>query len=300
VQPEAIRSESAERKLSYVLITAARNEDAFIEQTIISVINQTVLPLKWIIVSDGSTDRTDDIVKSYAASHPWIHLIRMPERQERHFAGKAHAFNTGYEIIKKETYDVIGNIDADIAFDKDYMEFLLRKISEKPRLGVTGTPFREESQQYDYRFTSVEHVSGACQLFRRECFEEVGGYMPLKAGGVDLNAVLTARMKGWKTKTFTEKVCEHHRKMGTATRSNLKGKFKHGFLDYLMGVNIIWQAFRSVYQMSRKPFMIGGLAILAGYIWAMVSGSERQVSSEVVKFRKKEQMKRLRAFFFEN
>lgn len=284
------------KNLSYVLITAARNEEDFVEQTILSVENQSILPLKWVIVSDGSTDKTDEIIKRYAEKHPWIQLIRMPEREERNFAGKAHAFNAGYEIVKSERYDIIGNLDADITFESDYVDFLLSKFVENPRLGVVGTPFREDSQQYDYRFTSDEHVSGACQLFRRKCFEEIGGYKPLKAGGVDLNAVLTSRMKGWQTKTFTDKVCEHHRKMGTATRSKLKSKFKHGYLDYLMGVNSIWQLSRVVYQMSRKPYILGGIAILSGYFWAMTSGAERQVSNEVVAFRKKEQMNRLRLF----
>lgn len=170
--------------LKYVLITPARNEEAFIEQTIRSVIAQTVLPLKWIVVSDGSTDGTDGIVKKYAAEHRWIELLRMPERMERHFGGKAHAFNAGYVRVRELKYDIIGNLDADITFEEDYISFLLCKFVENPQLGVSGTPFNEESQKYDYRFTSIEHVSGACQLFRRECFEVIGGYVPLKAGGL--------------------------------------------------------------------------------------------------------------------
>src|SRR5262245_10781480 len=108
------------KKLSYVLITPARNEAKSIEGTIQSVVKQTHLPLKWVIVSDGSTDGTDDIVKRYAASHPWIELVRRPERQERHFAGKVHAFNAGYERVQKLQYDVIGNLDADLTFDEEY------------------------------------------------------------------------------------------------------------------------------------------------------------------------------------
>lgn len=296
MQLEAIKSESVEKKLSYVLITAARNEEAFIEQTIVSVINQTVLPVKWIIVSDGSTDKTDEIVKSYAANHPWIQLIRMPERKERHFAGKAHAFNTGYEIMKKENYDVIGNVDADIAFNKDYMEFLLNKISANPRLGVTGTPFREETQQYNYRFTNIEHVSGACQLFRRDCFESVGGYVPLKMGGIDLNAVLTARMKGWQTRSFTERSCIHNKKTQHGSNARFRAIFKSGYHDYLMGSHPVWQLFRSVYQMSKGPLFIGGILLLTGYLWAMLIRADRTVTDELAEFRGKEQIRRLRDF----
>src|SRR5271166_3066755 len=127
---------------TYVLITPARNESQFIELTIKSVVSQTVRPIKWVIVSDGSTDGTDDIVKKYAADHPWIELVRMPERRERHFAGKVHAFNAGYAKVRDLDYDVIGNLDADITFDEGYFDFLLREFAASPRLGVAGTPFR--------------------------------------------------------------------------------------------------------------------------------------------------------------
>src|SRR5271166_5699577 len=107
---------------TYVLITAARNEAQFIELTIKSVVSQTVRPRKWVIVSDGSTDGTDDIVSKYAAEYPWIELVRMPERRERHFAGKVHAFSAGYAKVRDLDYDVIGNLDADITFDEGYFD----------------------------------------------------------------------------------------------------------------------------------------------------------------------------------
>lgn len=280
--------------LSYVLITPARNEAAFIDQVIKSVIAQDILPLKWVIVSDGSTDGTDELVRQYATNHPWIELIRMPKRKERHFAGKVHAFNAGYAKVRDLHYDIIGNLDADITFEKDYLRFLLAKFSENPRLGVAGTPFREGAQQYDYRFASVEHVSGACQLFRRECFEEIGGYTPLKAGGIDLAAVLTARMKGWQTRTFIEKTCEHHKKTQAASHSNFMATFKSGYHDYLMGSHPVWQIFRSLYQMTNRPFFVGGFALLAGYSWAVVSRAQRTVSQELAAFRRQEQLLRLR------
>jgi poly-beta-1,6-N-acetyl-D-glucosamine synthase len=285
------------RHYAYVLITPARNEAAFIEQTIRSVVGQTVLPLKWVIVSDGSTDGTDDIVQRYAAEHPWIELLRMPERKERHFAGKVHAFNAGYARVKELKYDILGSLDGDISFESDYFAFLLGKFAENKRLGVGGTPFSEEGTTYDYRFTSTEHVSGACQLFRRQCFESIGGYVPLKVGGIDLVAVISARMKGWKTRTFIEKSCEHHRKMGTASHRKIIATFKGGYHDYLMGVNAVWQMFRSAYQMAKKPLIIGGCVLLAGYLWAMLTRIERPVSREFVEFRRKEQMTRLKEFF---
>ena len=143
----------------------------------------------------------------------------MPERRERHFAGKVHAFNAGFEAVKGLAYQAIGSLDADLSFVAHYFAFLLAESRRTGALGLVGTPFGDDSM-YDYRFVSIEHVSGACQLFRRECFEEIGGYVPMKSGGVDHVAVITARMKGWRTRTFTERIRDHHRRwLGAAGSS---------------------------------------------------------------------------------
>ena len=282
--------------LTYVLITPARNEAAFIEKTIRSVIGQTVLPLKWIIVNDGSTDATDDIVRSYLPHNPWMELIQKPKRQQRHFAGKVHAFNAGYERVHALPFDIIGNLDADISFDQDHFEFLLERFAQMPDLGVAGTPFREGDSQYNYHFSRKEHVSGACQLFRRTCFEQIGGYIPLQSGGVDLAAVVIARMKGWKTVTFDEKFCIHHRMLGTGATNRLIAAFKSGYGDYPMGVHPLWQVLRSVYQMSRRPYILGGGLLLLGYCWAVMSRAKSPVSKEFIQFRRNEQMNWLKQY----
>jgi biofilm PGA synthesis N-glycosyltransferase PgaC len=281
----------------FVLITPARNEAEFIEQTLQSVVAQTARPLKWVIVSDGSTDGTDEIVKRYADIHPWIELVRMPERRERHFAGKVYAFNAGRDRVQGLGYDVIASLDADMSFDPDYFAFLLGKLAADAELGLVGTPFRDAVKQpYDYRFVSIEHVSGACQVFRRQCFEEIGGYTPVKGGGIDHIAVITARMKGWKTRTFTEKVSLHHRQMGTAQHGVLKAWYKAGKQDYALGGHPVWEALRTIYQMTRKPFVLAGLALVAGYLSATIRRAERPVSANLVEFRRREQMRRLKGF----
>jgi biofilm PGA synthesis N-glycosyltransferase PgaC len=282
---------------SYVLITPARNEAAFIELTIKSVVNQTVRPTRWIIVSDGSADGTDEIVTRYLADNPWMELVRMPERRERNFAGKVRAFDAGYDRVKGIPYEVIGSLDGDLSFDNEYFAFLLGKLGENPALGLVGTPFQDgPNRTYDYRFVSTEHVSGACQLFRRKCFEDIGGYKPVEGGGIDHIAVLTARMKGWRTRTFTEKISLHHRPMGTAERGTMKARFKTGSQDYALGGHPLWELFRTCYQMSKRPFVIGGLTLLAGYVWAFAIRAERPISPELVKFRRTEQIQRLRNF----
>lgn len=285
---------------TYVLITPARNEAAFLEKTINSVVAQSIPPIKWVIVSDGSTDDTDSIVKRYAAEHEWIELLRMPERKERHFAGKVDAFNAGYAKVAELSFDMVGSLDADISFDSDYFEFLLARLSENPRLGLVGTPFEEAGESYDFKFVSIEHVSGACQLFRRECFEMVGGYIPMRGGGIDHLAVITARMKGWETRTFLERVCHHHRKQGSASNGTLKAKFRVGALDYALGGHPLWELLRVLYQMAKRPLIIGGCMIFAGYFWSMLRRVDRPVSLELVQFRRREQMARLARFLSRN
>jgi len=280
-----------------VLITPARNEAAYIEGTIRSVVAQTVGPAKWVIVSDGSTDGTDEIVKRFLPGNAWIELVRLPERRDRHFAAKVGCFNAGYERVRGSVYEVIGNLDADITFERGYLEFLIRKFAEDARLGVAGTPFVEDTESYDYRFTSIEHVSGACQLFRRDCFEEIGRYKPIKGGGIDWVAVTTARMKGWKTRTFTEMVCHHHRPMGTASSGKLTAWYKLGRQDYYLGGHPLWEVFRSCLQMKNKPYVLGGMFLFLGFAGAFITRAERKIGADIIAFHRREQMQRLRRVF---
>jgi hypothetical protein len=192
---------------------------------------------------------------------------------------------------------VIGNLDADVSFEPDYLEFLMRKFSEDPKLGVAGTPFTQDGD-YDTARDSFEgenHVAGGCQLFRRQCFQEVGGYIPNPAGGIDWIAVTTARMKGWKTRSFPEKRFHHYRTLGTAGRSSVAASFSYGEKDYYLGGSPVWQLFRVAYRMTRRPVLIDGFALLSGYCWAALRRIKRPVTSELVRFHRQEQMKKLGA-----
>jgi len=213
--------------LKYVLISPAHNEEAFIQKTLHSMVAQTLLRERWIVVDDGSTDRTAEIVESYEKQYPWIELLRRPRGSDRSFAGKVYAFNLGLNRATSLTFEVLGNLDADLSFDPDYLAFLMEKFLADPNLGVAGTPFTQNGG-YDTVHDSFEgenHVAGGCQLFRRRCFEAIGGYVPNRIGGVDWIAVTTARMKGWKTRSFSEKRFHHYRGLGTAGRSGLAAKF---------------------------------------------------------------------------
>ena len=279
---------------SYVLITPARNEADYIELTLKSVVSQTLRPLKWVIVSDGSTDATDDIVRQYVANNAWIELVQMPERRERNFAGKAMAVSAGQKKLGELQYDVIGNLDADVSFDPDYFAFLMERFAENPRLGVGGTAFREGNLSYNYDFVGIEHVSGMCQMFRRECFEAIGGYSAVRSGGIDLIAVLSARAKGWESRTFVEKSFVHHRSQGGALHTGLRERLHMGRKDYLLGNHPVWEVFRGLYQMAHRPYVIGGLLVLWSYFWSALRGVERTIPNELMALRRSDQMKRLK------
>ena len=213
--------------MKYVLITPASNEERFIAKTLDSVVAQTVFPERWVIVDDGSTDKTAEIVESYARRYPWIELVHRARDSDRNFASKAHAVALGVERVSPLQFEIVGNLDADVSFEPDYMEFLMRKFSEDPKLGVAGTPFTQDGN-YDSSKDSFEgenYVAGPCQLFRRECFQEIGGYVPNRAGGVDWIAAMTARMKGWKVRSFPEKRFHHHRTIGDRRSRHVTSAF---------------------------------------------------------------------------
>ena len=282
--------------LKYVLITPARNEAEFIRKTLESVTTQTVVPEKWVIVDDGSTDPTADIIKDFQQRFDWIELIQQPPRSNRNFAGKADAVNLAYKSLDSIEFHVVGNLDADVSFEPGYMEFLMTKFQADPKLGVAGTPFTQDGGYDSTRdsFEGANYVAGPCQLFRLECWKDIGGYVANKAGGVDWIAVMDARMKGWTVTAFPEKRFHHYRSMGTAEKGAVGAMYDYGERAYYLGGSFIWHLFRVFYRSFRKPYLIGAISLLSGYVAAAVRRVERPVSKEMIKFHRRDQMKRLR------
>src|SRR5688572_13284944 len=288
---------SVARVPRFVMITPARNEESNLERTILSMVAQTAHPLKWVIVNDGSTDSTPAIIDRFAAAHAWIERLDMPSHRDRSFAAKAHCVNAAWRRLAALDFEVIGNLDADVTFEPDYLEFLLQKFVDISDLGVAGTPLRAEGG-YDTAKDSFEgenYVAGPCQLFRRKCLEEVGGYVPNKAGGVDWIAVTTARMKGWKTRAFREKRYYHHRSFGTAERGPLSALYSYGEKDYYLGGSFVWEFCRILYRLAKPPRVLGGMALGVGFLSAAIRRVPRAVSPELMHFHRQEQMQKLKA-----
>jgi glycosyltransferase involved in cell wall biosynthesis len=292
---------SANRRcaLTCVLISPVRNESKHIALTIESVLKQTCRPLKWVVVDDGSTDGTADIVRPYAEAHDWIELIERPRRLERSFAAKVESFTLGLGRVQHLDYDIIGNLDGDTSFGADHLEFVLGKFAEDEKLGVAGTIFEEDGYRSDRNsFEGQSHVPGQFQLFRRKCYADIGGYVAHRAGGVDWMACGNARLRGWKTQSFRERVFFHHRPLGTAGRGRVAAAFSYGEKDYYLGGSPVWQLFRVAYQMTNRPYVIVGAAMGAGYLWALVRRIHRPVSPELIKFRRREQHVALRSILW--
>ena len=193
---------------------------------------------------------------------------------------------------------MIGNLDGDVSFPPDYFAYLLDQFAKDPNLGVAGTDYVEDGfHSFHDSFINPAHVNGQCQLFRRACFEEIGGYVPIEGGGIDWVAVTTARMKGWTTRSFSERVFDHHRKMGTAGGSELHARYAYGRKDYMLGGHPLWQIFRAGFQTTKKPFLIGGLLLFAGYFGCALRGKKRAVSPELMAFHRQEQLSRLKGRF---
>jgi glycosyltransferase involved in cell wall biosynthesis len=285
--------------IKYVIITPARNEEANIRRLLDSVVAQTHLPERYVVVDDNSTDRTGEIVAEYARQHPWIELVRRGAKENRSFAAKVQAFNAGYERVRGLAFEVVGNVDADLSFEPGYFEFLMARFEEDPKLGVAGTPFKQDDG-YDSASDSFEgenYVAGGCQLFRAACFREVGGYVPNPAGGIDWIAVMAARMKGWTVRCFRERRYHHYRPLGTAEKSRLRASFEYGERAYYLGGSPIWHLFRVLYRIPRKPFLLASLALLWGYCWAAIKRTRRPVSPEMIRFHRRDQMNKLRTIF---
>lgn len=281
----------------YILITPARNEESNLARLIDSVVSQTERPEKWIIVNDGSSDRTAEIADRAAGQHGWIEVVHRPKHVDRSFAGKVHAFNDGYARVQDIDFEVVGNLDSDISFEPDYIQFLMGKFSAIPQLGVAGTPFTQDGSYDSARdsFEGENYVSGGCQLFRRKCFEEIDGYVPNRAGGIDWIAVTKARMRGWKVQSFPDKRYHHHRVLGTAGKSSFRAYLDYGERAYYLGWSPIWHLLRVIYRIPKKPVVWGSLGLFYGYCSAWMRRVERPVSAEVIRFHRNEQLRRLRS-----
>jgi len=283
---------------AYVLITPARNEEAYIEKTIKSVVSQTILPKKWIIVNDGSSDQTTDIVNEYTRQYDFIKLVNVSRRGERNFGAKVRAIQYGYEHLGNTDFNFIGNLDADVEFDATYYEKIFEKFYENPRLGIAGGIIVEYGgAKFMEQNTSTNSVAGAVQFFRRQCYEGTNGYIPLELGGEDVVVEVMARKHGWKVQTFPELKVLHHRRVAAVNGKILRGRFRQGVMNYSLGYHPFFQFIRCLLRIKDKPYFVGSLMMLLGYFGASFLRYKRVVPGDFMQYLRSEQMSRLYSCF---
>ena len=278
----------------YVLITAARNEENYIERTIKSIVYQSVLPVRWVIVDDDSDDRTYDIIHDYANKYNFIKPLHLERSIEWSFKSKANAINYGYSHLHDLEYNYIGIVDADVSFDNCYYQNILTKFNDNDKLGVAGGMIVELQKndfiQLNYNLNSV---SGAIQLFRRQCYEEIGGYVPSKRGGIDAIAEIMSRMCGWLVRSFPEIKVYHHRIIGITQSNILLSRFNYGRRDYVIGNHPLFMFLKSINRFKEKPYVVGGMLMMLGYSYSWLIREDRPISKKVVKYLKNEQINRI-------
>jgi glycosyltransferase involved in cell wall biosynthesis len=283
---------------TYVLMTAAHNEEADIERTIQSVLAQTIRPVRWLIVSDNSTDRTNEIVQRYADQHSFICFHRVTRAPGRDFASKIVALRSGEHLLQGASYEFIGNMDADLSVEPTYFEDLMRQFEAHPRLGLAGGfVYEEVNGKFESRVVNrVYSVAHAAQLVRRECYEAIGGYAVLRYGGEDWHAQTSARMKGWDAQSIPELKIFHHRPTGGAS-SFYRSAFRLGKLDYSFGTYFLFELIKCAGRLFKGPMLIGGLIRMVGYLDSYMRREPFLLSPELVAYLRKEQRERMLSLF---
>jgi biofilm PGA synthesis N-glycosyltransferase PgaC len=291
---QGLRYTHVDEHRKYVVITAARNERRYIQRTLESVVEQTLEPLRWVIVSDGSTDGTDEVVRQYAESHDFIRLIQIAPKNTRSFGSKARAVKIGEDSLCELDFEYIANVDGDVSFSRDYFERVFDHMEKDPSLGIGGGVLVEPYDGRWIRQTSNTQwsVSGPIQVFRRECFIEIGGYLPLAMGGVDTMAEVIARMKGWGVRAFPDVEAYHHRRTGGYV-SGLQAAYRLGAQEYLYGSHLVFEMLKCLKRIVDRPWFVMSTMRMAGYLWYLVRGKAKAVPDDIVRFVRREQILRI-------
>lgn len=286
-----------ENNAKYIIITPAYNEAEYIKRTIKGVLVQSLLPYKWIIVDDGSTDDTAKIIQQYAEDYKWIqYLYRAKQPSQSYYASNVFATMAGYELVRNLNYDFLAVLDADISLPKDYYKRIFDRFSKDKKLGVASGVYQDlVNGQLRKVLNDRRSTPKGCQVFQKACFEQIGGYLPLKYGGEDTCCCIMARMNGWKSWSFPELCVVHNKPVGTGHAGNmLKIRFRHGLNEYGLATHPLFMLVKSLRRcIKERPIISGGLARIAGFIYGYCLREKRQIPDDVVRFIRQEQTRRL-------
>jgi GT2 family glycosyltransferase len=279
----------------YILLTAAKDEEACIGEVLKHVIRQTVKPRAWFIMDDGSRDRTAAIVQSAAVENPFIHLQSAGARGGRNFGSQYKAVMAAYDLAKAQEFEFVGVQDADQCPEQaDYYELMLEEFERNPRLGMaSGFLYERYRGKWETRQgNSEDAVTGGTAMFRRAAFDQIGGYTPLYCGGLDTLAQFEVERAGWQVLTRPELRIYHFRPTSSAG-GIWRGLFRAGLEDASLAYHPVFELARCSRRLFYRP-MFGSVVRLCGYLSWQVRGRPPLVGPETKMFIRKRQLMKLR------
>ncbi len=276
----------------YVIITPVRDEEKHIDATIESVSRQSIRPVEWVIVDDGSSDRTGEIIDQYAARLPWLHVVHRPNRGFRQSGGGVvDAFYDGYDALRCNNWDFIVKLDGDLSFAPDFFEKCFQHFDVECRLGIGGGEvFHELNGQFRLEKNPRFHVRGANKIYRKACWEEIGGLW--RAPGWDTIDEIKANMRGWKTYSFENLRLVHHRFTGAA-EGHWRDNKKHGLACYNCGYHPLFVVASCVSRLPRKPYFLGSIAVFYGFLRGYFTDTNRINDKKLISYVRLQQLRRL-------
>jgi biofilm PGA synthesis N-glycosyltransferase PgaC len=278
-------------KYRYSIVTPVKNEEQFLGDMVASVVGQTVPPKKWIIVDDGSTDRTGEIIRHAASSRDWILGVECGNRTGRRKPGGESVLDHGIRRLDLEEYDFFARLDGDISFPRDYFENLFREFENNPRLGIAGGAcyvWRKDRlvEERNPKF----HVRGAVKTYRVRCFQEIGGLE--SELGWDMVDEIRANMLGWQTMSFPHLKVIHHRPTHTGT-GVLRGNIHSGMAGYFAGYHPLFMVLRAAKKMAHPPYIVGGFSMMMGFLSGYLKMHPQVRDRSIVRYVREQQMNRL-------
>jgi len=282
----------------YVLVTPVKNEEKNLSALFQCVIRQTRPPARWVIVNDSSTDGTEELVRQLQRETSYIRLLNREQEDALYYASRVLALKKGIESLRDEPFDFLGILDADLLLPQHYYEILLDKFASDPRLGIAGGLVSDHTNNgiSHRRAQSLHHVAGGVQMFRRQCYDEVGGYIVMRWGGSDTVAESTARLLGWRTRSFPEIEVIHRRPTGNeGARLNWHWScLKLGRRDYYIGYHPLYFTLKCMLRFLEQPIFLASFFRILGFLMSAVKKPQREISADIVRHIRREQLRSIR------
>lgn len=279
----------------YILISPCRNEAEYMRQTLDTIIGQSIQPTKWVIVDDGSTDETPQILAEYAKKHEWIKIVTRTDRGHRAVGpGVIDAFYSGYETINPDDYSFLCKLDLDLRLPPRYFEILMERMDSNLRIATcSGKAYIENNGDLLYEGHGDETSLGMTKFYRVSSFKAIGGFVhEVMWDGIDCHR---CRMMGWVACSWDEPELRfvHLRPEGSSQQSVYTGRMRHGYGQYFMGTSLLFMTASAIYRLNEKPYVLGSLAVLWGWIRSALQGKPRYNDLEFRRFLRRYQMRSL-------